>query len=431
MQRIGLRVKGTQRVGSRVKGTQRVGSRAQVMHGNAKMTGGGLRKKDLKYNKQGKIVSKKMSQRAKKEKRLQKAGYITKKGQFGVKKMSGGRKEDYIPLLNSNGNYTKFKELLSGIDSKLNNLTIAPLSYSNNIGPDPNPNTMLFKGVNQEGNEYFIKIGLWYKRCEDSRNILTEREVYKRLKEKYSDNESNYAKMIGATSFEVGAQMYGIIVLEYKDLTGYKNPTESDKDIVEKALKFLEEAGIIHLDIVGNILINEEEGKKDFFLMDFELADISESIPKNDKKLEHKDVYKTSDMADLIIDKIKKDILPPTPEIKRRKFIVSPANTVLTTLNGSPLKKARTVNLNRPNSPSKRFKRRLNMFGSPARTSSTSSPLLLHRTPSPLLLHRTPSPAGTPEKAPATPSPAGTPSTPPPPPASGGNKKRNSRRKKK
>ena len=63
---------------------QRVGSRAQVMHGNAKMTGGGLRKKDLKYNKQGKIVSKKMSQRAKKEKRLQKAGYTTVKGQFGA-----------------------------------------------------------------------------------------------------------------------------------------------------------------------------------------------------------------------------------------------------------------------------------------------------------------------------------------------------------
>ena len=80
-----------QRIGSRVKGTQRVGSRAQVMHGNAKMTGGGLRKKDLKYNKQGKIVSKKMSQRAKKEKRLQKAGYITKKGQFGaVRSMKGG-----------------------------------------------------------------------------------------------------------------------------------------------------------------------------------------------------------------------------------------------------------------------------------------------------------------------------------------------------
>ena len=71
---------------------QRIGSRAQVMHGNAKMTGGGLRKKDLTYNNSGKIVSKKMSKLAKKEMRLQKAGYITTKGVFGVKKMSGGAK---------------------------------------------------------------------------------------------------------------------------------------------------------------------------------------------------------------------------------------------------------------------------------------------------------------------------------------------------
>ena len=44
---------------------QHFGSRAQVMHGNAKQTGGGLKKKDLKYNKHGKIVSKKMSMIAK------------------------------------------------------------------------------------------------------------------------------------------------------------------------------------------------------------------------------------------------------------------------------------------------------------------------------------------------------------------------------
>ena len=35
------------------------GSRAQVMNGTALRTPGGLRKKDLKYNKQGRIVSKK------------------------------------------------------------------------------------------------------------------------------------------------------------------------------------------------------------------------------------------------------------------------------------------------------------------------------------------------------------------------------------
>ena len=66
-----------------------VGSRAQVIHGNAKKTSGGLTKKQLKYNKQGKIVSRKASALAKKNNRLVKAGYVTKKGEFGVS-MKGG-----------------------------------------------------------------------------------------------------------------------------------------------------------------------------------------------------------------------------------------------------------------------------------------------------------------------------------------------------
>lgn len=60
-----------------------VGSRAEVMHGTAQKTSGGLTKADLKYNKQGNIVSRKMSDRAKKEKRLEKAGYKAVKGHFG------------------------------------------------------------------------------------------------------------------------------------------------------------------------------------------------------------------------------------------------------------------------------------------------------------------------------------------------------------
>ena len=40
---------------------QTVGSRAQVMHGTAQKTSGGLTKKDLKYNKWGRIVSRKKS----------------------------------------------------------------------------------------------------------------------------------------------------------------------------------------------------------------------------------------------------------------------------------------------------------------------------------------------------------------------------------
>ena len=61
-----------------------IGSRAQVMHGTAHHTSGGLTKKDLKMNKWGRIVSRKKSAKAKKDKRLEKAGYKTRKGKFGV-----------------------------------------------------------------------------------------------------------------------------------------------------------------------------------------------------------------------------------------------------------------------------------------------------------------------------------------------------------
>ena len=61
------------------------GSRAQVMNGTAKKTPGGLTRKDLKYNKQGRIVSKKQSAIAKRQNRLVKSGYVTEKGVFGSK----------------------------------------------------------------------------------------------------------------------------------------------------------------------------------------------------------------------------------------------------------------------------------------------------------------------------------------------------------
>lgn len=41
--------------------TRKIGSRRQVMNGNAEKTKGGLTKKNLKYNKWGRIVSVKKS----------------------------------------------------------------------------------------------------------------------------------------------------------------------------------------------------------------------------------------------------------------------------------------------------------------------------------------------------------------------------------
>lgn len=62
---------------------QLVGSRAQVWHNTAYKTSGDLTRDNLHQNKLGRIVSKKKHVTAKKEKRLEKAGYKTRKGHFG------------------------------------------------------------------------------------------------------------------------------------------------------------------------------------------------------------------------------------------------------------------------------------------------------------------------------------------------------------
>jgi hypothetical protein len=64
------------------------GSRAQVLHGTAYKTSGGLTKEDLLQNKNGRIVSKKKHNMEKKYKRLLKHGYTAKKGHFGPVKIS-------------------------------------------------------------------------------------------------------------------------------------------------------------------------------------------------------------------------------------------------------------------------------------------------------------------------------------------------------
>ena len=72
-----------------------VGSKAQVFHGTAKHTSGGLTKKDLVQNKHGRIVSRKKMMAGKKAlKYLTRKGYKAKKGSFKLfKKHSGSRRQ--------------------------------------------------------------------------------------------------------------------------------------------------------------------------------------------------------------------------------------------------------------------------------------------------------------------------------------------------
>ena len=76
-----------------------IGTRAQVWHGTAKKTSGGLTKNALMMNKHGRIVSRRKHASGKKSiKHLEKLGYKAKKGQFklfhkghkGSRKMRGG-----------------------------------------------------------------------------------------------------------------------------------------------------------------------------------------------------------------------------------------------------------------------------------------------------------------------------------------------------
>jgi hypothetical protein len=72
--------------------SQTIGTRAQVWHGTAKKTSGGLTKSDLMQNKAGRIVSRAKHNTAKKEMRLVKYGYGTKKGEFGFVKLGSHKR---------------------------------------------------------------------------------------------------------------------------------------------------------------------------------------------------------------------------------------------------------------------------------------------------------------------------------------------------
>tara|TARA_Y100000992_G_scaffold297935_1_gene262282 strand:- start:527 stop:841 length:315 start_codon:yes stop_codon:yes gene_type:complete len=70
-----------------------VGSRAQVHHGKAYKTTGGLKVSDLMMNKHGRIVSRKKAATARRDKRLEKAGYKPTKGKFVIMRKSMHRRK--------------------------------------------------------------------------------------------------------------------------------------------------------------------------------------------------------------------------------------------------------------------------------------------------------------------------------------------------
>lgn len=100
---------------------RRIGSRAQVMHGNAKQTGGGLKKKDLKYNKRGKIVSKKMSTIARMKQKKQYGGLWTDELTQHDINILAPLLRDLIELSSGGPNLTSFRKKNIKTIEELNN----------------------------------------------------------------------------------------------------------------------------------------------------------------------------------------------------------------------------------------------------------------------------------------------------------------------
>ena len=94
-----------------------IGTRAEVWHGTAKKTPGGLTKNHLMMNKHGRIVSRAKHTTAKHEMRLLKHGFGTQKGKFGFvkvgskkhrkgsKKMRGGSGMGSLSPASASGSY--------------------------------------------------------------------------------------------------------------------------------------------------------------------------------------------------------------------------------------------------------------------------------------------------------------------------------------
>ena len=308
----------------------RVGSRAQVMHGTAKQTSGGLTKKDLKYNKYGKIVSKKMSQLAKKEKRLEKAGYKTEKGVFGSKKIGGipqlnfqlpfinrrlgiknvqklENKYDAIKSLGINEVYQSnplFEEFINGLHKNGTKIEIKTRTG------DVNPNNEIY--IDQE-NKKVYKFGLW----DDSfRSIRNEFISYSILTQRTNNQgKKHFPKLYGCEL--IPDTKYALLVIEFKDNLipfNVHNTNMNDnhwnmsnnsmnisnnsikinnmnkinnnnkKKLKDETIKFLKDNGIINEDIDGNLYYYKDEmGNSIFYCIDFE--EVKFIDPNNKLKL--------------------------------------------------------------------------------------------------------------------------------------------------
>ena len=262
-----------------------IGSRCKVMHGNANKTSGGLTKDDLMYNKQGKIVSIKMSNNAKKEQRLKKAGWTVHKGQFGAILMKGGVGNNSpmgSPPGSPNRKNTSYRQpppLKGSRENILINEKNNAINIAINMGYNlKNTNLIKHRNYANPANAVFIneeeqkvyKIGLWSSNNE--RSIEKECKAYKKLMNKYpEDRNIHYPQMHNCE--KINNTKFGILTLEF--IPNIDMMKIINKNMKSNIIKYLIDAGIIHNDLIENVFEHKYPSNEipNFLIMDFEDVD--------------------------------------------------------------------------------------------------------------------------------------------------------------
>lgn len=232
------------------------GTRKEVMNNNALMTGGGLIKSNLKYNKYGKIVSIKISNKAKQ--RYYSYGgtnnEITRRYNIEMKKKEINNeitRRSNIGMKEKEINNKMTRRAINKIKDRLNNLGLNININLNNLN-----NQVLLKLTNIENNltnfdKMFYEAIIYIKKTHNCQQIPLSIEVISDLKEfiKYctsffnSDKNNNNIFYNSVSNNTLNSVQYGKDTLYYKSKTNYLSRSIVNAQFIIKNHK----CGLYHL----------------------------------------------------------------------------------------------------------------------------------------------------------------------------------------
>ena len=282
-----------------VKYKKKIGTRLEVMNGIAKMTGGGLTKRQLKYNKKGKIVSIKASNSAKKKNNLIKGGYKKQHGGRCVKILSQGTNNSSLKITKTRTKTrTKIVNRESVLDTILRSIksidgTLTGL-YSQET-PEDILNTILFNPIElyNEINEQYNYI----KKNRIKRNIDLKKTIFKKPNINIKNLLNHIMCNTNSFLYEYGKIIYELLYLnrnnENNDITSEINNDyilAVRKDVIKYNFKYIKKIIILFLlyGLLPNLIMKENRFMNELYNDIKKQNDTLKKLPNIKKELDTK-----------------------------------------------------------------------------------------------------------------------------------------------